>query len=455
MRAAGPRLAALLLWACGAAALACGGPGAPPNLVLVTVDTLRADHLGAYGYERPTSPAIDGLAREGVVFERAFAPRGMTWPSLASIMTSRYPVAHGVRRNGIEISPAQTTLAEVLAARGWATAAIVWRNVRRQRWEGFEHVASADDDPELARLAIEWLEARPPGPFFLWLHLHRPHSPYAPPEELARRFDTGYRGPIDGSRQLLDEITFTRRELSAEELAHVVSLYDAETAYADGEVGRLLAALERLDLASDSLVVLSADHGEDLAQRQSYFYHMASVYDSSLHVPLILRWPKVLPAGARVRDLVENIDLAPTLVELMGVEAPEAFQGTSLVPLIRGRKLELGPVFAEIEDKILTVRTERYRYVMNPGGHHPTWRRGPLGEDERGKLAIAEEELYDLEVDPAEQHNVVSERPELRDQLRALLLAWQEHYDWKLDGQPPVEIDPTTRRELEELGYVF
>lgn len=419
------------------------------NLLVISVDTLRADHLGCYGYDRPTSPAIDSLASESTIFSRLFAQRGETWPSLASIMTSVYPHTHGVRSNGIKMLDSQPTLASVLRERGYKTAAAL-ANAPQQNWHGFDavHYLKGQD---LTVAAVMGIEAASQDNFFFWLHYVAPHRPYIPPGEFATRFDPGYSGDVTGEEDCLNEITKSRRPLSLEDLNHIHALYDGEIAFIDNEIRQVLATLEEAGLAEDTIVVITSDHGEDLYEHNLYFGHSASVYDSTLHIPFVLHVPGRQYAD-QVDTITESIDIAPTLLELMGVKAPEAFEGTSLVPLMEGRELDLGPAFAEWQDKMVTIRTDTHKYILNPLEYHPFWLIGDPGE----RYFIDKEELYDIRRDPVEAENLAAEEQEIRSQLRTLVEDWIQQHGWKLDefrGEKP-EIEPAIKESLEALGYV-
>ncbi|MEM7357167.1 MAG: sulfatase, partial [Acidobacteriota bacterium] len=241
----------------------------PPNLLLVTVDTLRADHCSIYGYERETTPVLDDLAREGAILGPAYAPMSTTAPAHASIFTGRYPISHGVVRNGLILAQDQTTLAEVLQQARYTTGAVVSslvlkpryglgqgfgtyesefeinrETVDRHQWKGVEGFDRRAD--ETTDLALAWLERRPRDrPFFLWVHYFDPHSPYSPPPAFEGRF------PVPEG---------------ATDLAIAIARYDEEIAFADQQLGRLLAAIERQEITEQTLAVVTSDHGEGLNQ---------------------------------------------------------------------------------------------------------------------------------------------------------------------------------------------
>jgi len=450
------------------------GNGNGLNLLLLSVDTLRADHLGAYGYGPPTSPAIDRLAEAGTLFEQAYAPRGVTWPSLGSLMTSRYPVQHGVRTNGVVMNESELTLAEILQEKGYSSAAYIPENAIDQYWEGFESVNLADD-PGIARQGIEWLEGNRDAPFFLWLHFFGPHRPYSPPEEYEKRFSPNYTGPFEGWVRHLNAITLHQKELDPADLNHLIALYDGLIARTDDLLKEVLASLQELGLAENTLVVFISDHGEDLYDHNKYFFHLASVYDSSLHIPLMFRLPGVVPEGLRVDSLVQMIDVSPTILKLLGFSTASSFEGTSLAPSFRGEELDLGPAFAEWQDKILTIRTKDYRYVLNPSGFEPPWitpqefttlRKRDFYDRmietklldphiERLFYRIKETELYDMGHDPLRRVHDLQAYAAPVSELSGLLQDWQRKYGWEWMSGIHQEIDPEVQERLEALGYVF
>jgi arylsulfatase A-like enzyme len=430
------------------------GPRPPGrrSLLLVTVDTLRADHLHAYGYSRPTSPHMDALARRGLLFEDAETVQSATWPALTTLHTSLYPSAHGVVENGHDLREGVPTLAELLFAKGYETAAFL-TNMKRARHRGFALVSPARaggqsaDDREAVEDAIAELGRDRSRAFFIWVHLISPHASYDPP----RPWDTAFPGPgasaLSGDLGELVRLRERGATLSEADVARVVSLYDGEVAYTDDLVGRLLEAVRTLGLESSTLVVLTADHGEDLYEHNRYFFHSPSMYASSLHVPLILALPGVLPEGRSTDQPASLVDLAPTLLGLLGMEAPRSFQGENLLP---GGALPREPVrrllFSETNGRIYGVRTAGFRLVLNPGGVAP----GAPG----GAYPIAPVELFSRADDPREQTNVAAARPDVVRALSADVAEWRAR-DLPREQLPARAIDPETLKELRALGYVF
>ncbi len=454
-----------LLAACSGSPTAADRPApGPHNLLLVTVDTLRADRMGAYGASRDTTPVFDALAREGALFESAYAQRGSTWPSLVSIMTSLHPVTHGVRANGQPLQGSPTALADVLGAQGYRCGAVL-TNASELEWSGFHDRLPIMEEPRDVRAsdrALEWLTEGDEGPFFLWVHYVAPHDPYQPPPEHRGFVDPAYSGPVDGSIPTTTQLLFGEGPVERADKAQLLALYDGEVAWSDAQLGRLVDRLRTTDQLDSTLVVVSADHGEELLDRHRYPFHNASVYEGTLHIPLLFRLPGHVPAGVRHHDLVASLDIAPTVLQLLGVQVPHDFQGRSLAPLLGGAPLPDRWVFTELEDKILTARSERERWVWNPSGYTPPLIPAPrivlAGFDVQSvsnALPISPLELYRLEADPLEQHDLW---PSLSDSETPPLdgfQAFQSLYGWQLDGaQPAPPMDPDLRARLEAMGYL-
>ena len=317
--------AAAIVLACGSALTACAGPGsdgrlesglARPNVVLISIDTLRSDRLPAYGYDGVDTPAIDRLAADGVMFERAFTHVNVTLPSHVSLFSGLLPPQHGVRDNvGYRLGDAVPTLATELGRHGYATGGFVSSYVLRA-WTGIGRGFDVYDDGvgfqtarqlwELQRPGMEtlaaasdWLDDVAASPFFLFLHLYEPHAPYSPPAPFADRYDDAY---------------------------------DGEVAAADSVVGGLIRRLQELDLYDDALVILLSDHGEGLMDHGE-MDHLIFVYREVLQVPLIVKLPGGERAGERVAVNAQLADVAPTIYQLLGVEAPAGLVGTSLLDL--------------------------------------------------------------------------------------------------------------------------
>ena len=435
--------------------IACSS-SAGPNLLVISIDTLRADHLGAYGYDRPTSPNIDKLATEGQRFTRMISPRGATRPALMTLQTSLPPVLHGVRQNSALGREGLPTLATLLTGQGYQTAAIL-ANGGELTWPGFAQqitVKRAPRDPATAADAIAILEqAR--SPFYVWVHLMAPHAPYDEHPGEADFRDPAYAGPIDGSsRSLLAGMSgnpaFTQPDLDI-----IRARYDAEVAHADVQVGKLLAALDQTGHRQDTLVVLTADHGEQLGDPAPYLYHFASGYDSVLHVPLILWQPGRIPVGVAT-ETVAMQDLAPTLAELLGVSAPASWMGRNLRPAFSGGDLPDLAAISEVEGGVLIATLNEWAYSRNP--RDKGYEFAPIQNYQEAGLALLpprlrmpDRTLWRLDADPAQLHPV--EETAVKARLEEELRRFVEKTGWPgtIDRAPvPAEL----REQLQRLGYV-
>jgi len=346
-------------------------------VILITVDTLRADHLGAYGYSEPTSPAIDAFAAGATLYEQAVAQAPHTLPSLLQIMTSRY-------RHGLEIAAAEVTLAEILRRQGYQTAAVVDNALlelsptARGLMNGFDTFyrnGILDPDAEqqhwktktpadcITAQGIRWLRKRDPDrPFFLWLHFFDPHDPYLPPfaddlESLSRKSDSEFTGDIRNTLLFREPKSAAAQHLLERDRRHLVALYDAEIRYLDQSLGELFEFLREADLYDDSMVILGADHGESFGEH-GLWMHGNSLYAAEVHVPLVVKFPQQTSA-ARGRVPVQAIDIAPTIID--AIEIPTGgtvFDGISL----RSRKSE--PAFAFWGPWKL-VQTQEWKLLQN------------------------------------------------------------------------------------------
>jgi arylsulfatase A-like enzyme len=438
--------------ACAIAALcaaACrpGATDAPRHLVLISLDTLRADHLGLYGYARATSPDLDRWSERAFVFERALAPANATIASHHALFQSRFAGAALADRDGAP------TLAELLRAQGFRTLAFTGGGTLSREAgfaRGFElwdegHEGLASSLPRALRFLDE--AARGDERSYLFLHCFDVHLPYDPPEPFAGRFAAGYQGKVRGPatlpllrgiRRIFEQAhRATPTELDAADRAQVAALYDGEIANADVLLARLLRRLEAPDLRDDTLVVIFSDHGEEFWEHGSVL-HAHTLYQELLHVPLLLRVPGREGEARRIAQRVSLLDVLPTLLELLNVPAPPKLTGRSLVPLLSGAELPPQPVFAEgfaFDAKLQAVLDGDWKLIR---------------ELRTGRLA-----LYDLSADPAEQNDLAATRPDERERLRALLDATLGAATPDTDPLAmPQRLEPETQERLKALGYV-
>ena len=430
-----------------------------PNLLLVSIDTLRADHLGAYGYDLPTSPTIDArLAGEGVTFTDAYSQSPKTTPSHMTLLTSLYPSVHGVElwQNGKPahvLNPAVHTLAEILKNAGYATAAFTG-GAQIDPVRGFDQGFDLYTVSGQQRRARRWLGRHRWQRFFVFYHTYDVHDPYLPPDEYIRLFDPDYRGRVldaihrlraEGGMSVAAWAGISRRfwdsvdRSDPRDVRFVERLYDAGIRRMDAETIRpLLDRLDQLGLARDTLVVFTSDHGEAFGEHGQFQHD--DLYAATVRVPLVLRWPGRLPAGLRIASRVRLIDVMPTILELLGVSAPPSLQGQRLTALLH--------------DAYGSPAAEGAVSEYGDGRLYESLRRGGLSYIVDGP----EERLFDLVRDPAERQNVLATRPEEAAAMRAALERWRRNCRAlvPLLGPRGGTIAPSdeTARRLRALGYM-
>ncbi|HET9178030.1 MAG TPA: sulfatase-like hydrolase/transferase [Terriglobia bacterium] len=395
------------------------------NVVVVTIDTLRADHLACYGYDRIKTPAIDQLARTGIRFANAFTPVPITLPAHTALMTGQYPMATGIHDfSGNKLNSGTATLARVLKANGYSTAAFLGSaaldsrfgldqgfdtyydhfNLGRSREIHLDQIERRGD--QVVDLALKWLESHPQKPFFIWVHLYDPHAPYDPPEPYARVYRN--------------------------------HPYDGEIAFADAQVGRLFDYLKRQHLYENSLVVLASDHGESLGEHGEKT-HGFFVYNATLHVALIVRIPGESPRV--VQQGVSLVDVMPTVLQALDLPLPASVQGQSLLGVMAGRP----------SGKVSGQYAENYAPLIHFG-----WNR-LMTLEWRGMKYIetTRPELYDLKTDPHELHNLFNTHQalahEMNDRLQDLIRRYTPRS--KTSTAAGQSTDPALLASLRSLGY--
>ncbi len=401
-----------------------------PNVILITLDTTRADHLACYGYPDVRTPNLDALAGRGVLFEQAATSSPLTLPAHCSIMTGMYPTYHGVRVNGnTALSQEQTTIAEVLSSRGYQCGAFIGAFVLDGRWglnQGFQHYDDQFDlkkykhidlgavqrpGSEVMDAALTWLDGEKSHPFFAWIHLYDPHAPYEPPEPYYSEYSL--RGRI--------------------------GLYDGEIASMDEQIGRCVAWLEKNGLSRNTVIVLVGDHGEGLGSHgegtHGYF-----IYDYAAHVPLIISTPLRGLQGVRVSSQVRAVDVFPTILGLIGAESRAGVQGRSTLPLMFQPKSQReDPAYGESMapsiqfgwSPLKFLRTTRYKYIDAPRA-----------------------ELYDIAQDTDEQINLWGDRPDIARRMKAELDRLTTETSRGAPTPQAADLDKETVERLAALGYV-
>lgn len=422
------------------AALGCG-PSQPANVLLISIDTLRADRLGCYGYERPTSPALDALAQGGTLFENVVASSPWTVPSHATLFTGRFPHAHGVVTERDRLADDIPVLAELLRTRGMRTAAVVqttWLSQAQGFARGFDSFQQIPDHAEggvlVSRGGEAFLRAFSNRPFFLFLHYYDVHSEYRPRPRYEEMFASGYDGPVDGSAMQLQEIRERYLVLSPRDLEHLSSLYDAEIRQLDDALAKLFALLDELGVRDETLVVVTSDHGEEFLEHGNVL-HGRTMYREVLDVPLILNGPGV-PRGQRVASLASLADVLPTVLARLGVPAPDAIDGLDL----------LGP----------PTSMPAERRVVAAADHNNTEPDSlRMIQDRRHKLIVDrvhdETRLFDLERDPGEHHDVAAQEPERVAELRREL---DTHVEHRRQAPERSALTPEETERLRSLGYL-
>ena len=440
-----------------------------PNLViLVSIDTLRADHLGCYGYDRPTSPAIDAFSEGATVFTQAVAQAPSTLTSHASMLTSLYPEHHGAFfARSTALAPGIATLAGELADSGFATAAFTGGGQLAPEFgltRGFDLYDGLPKGPRFAdtvKSALQWLDETDPERAFLFLHTYETHHPYTPSSELLKLFSPAYEGRLgeEISKEMLDSINRGERQIDAADLEHIVAAYDAEILSVDSAFEALLRGLEERGLLDDVLLVFTSDHGEEFAEHGVVGWHSHTLFDELLLVPLVIRFPRGWGGGSQVPYQVRSIDIAPTILAAMGKDRPGSFEGVSLLPLVEG--FDQDPELAALsqQDASEEVRFVSVRYQSKkilPRRLQTSSMFGDRGFFEKVALRLASIlrpfVFFDLEQDPGERHDLSREsRKEIR-RLQALdELATGSR---PVVAGPEVELESETAERLRALGYI-
>ena len=441
------------------------------NVLLVTIDTLRADRTGPYRVDSDATPTIAKLAAEGTLFETAMSPMQMTRPSHYSLFTSLYPRDHGVVNNKISLEPGFKTVAEVFRENGYQTAGFVGVTLlgpnsgAERGFDVFDYPIEARTRPaeQIVRAATTWLRVRDPAkPYFLWVHLFDPHTPYSPPNGFVpdARNDATSEITELSVEQIIAMANRNGGDLTAAVVERAGELYQGDIEYADHWLGQLLdeidgSGADPADQKERTVVALTADHGECF-ENGIYFEHADCLYDGAAQIPLIFRYPRRVAQNVRRSEVVEILDVAPTLLGLVDIPVPEAFIGRDLFDSSappRGAAYLQHPLYSNTGANTRTKR--RLRSVMGKETRPVLVAEELLGVRTKKWKFLRHgitEELYHLPSDPGETNNIASERVGMATKLRGKLDTWtaahpQHHTSVEM-------INDELRATLEALGYL-
>ena len=423
-----------------------------PNIILISIDALRADHLSCYGYHRNTSPNIDQLAREGILFKNGFSQVTWTLASHASIFLSQYVWRHNVKNPHTErLTDSCTTLAEILKNENYATAAFTGGGTLSSSYgfdQGFEiyrdGIPGRRGHHEIASYLsklLSWLDSVRNRKFFLFIHTYDVHGPYNSPSP---DFDLYTKGRCEGKHLRTSKGISPRQlkglKLTPEEIDHIMAVYDGCINYVDDQLGKLFIKLDQLGIDDNTIIIVTADHGEAFKEHGK-LGHCGKPYIEEVHVPLIMRGPEI-PRNRIYKNYVQHIDIVPTILEILNIPQKKEMQGRSLLPLINNCEIEKDYKtygFGEDRDKpqrpfSISLRTKEWTYIMNQG---------------------AADELYDRIHDPKEQKNLIKKRPIIAQRLREEL---ENFMALTSEGKPQVaekvHIDEELKERLKSLGYL-
>ena len=438
-----------------------------PNIIMYLVDTLRGDHLGCYGYDRPVSPNIDALAGDSVLFENAVAQAPYTWASVASLMTGLGVPTHRITRLKDSLPGEAITLAEFLGATGYNSTAIITSPALKQAGvdQGFAGIEFMRDVDAPQRIR-QWLaDKSDEQPFFLYVHTGEPHDPYDAPDRFRRSFAGALRQPDltpeqaallrdisskregkpspsatkPGSRAWLDALLVEELEATPERVYDMVSLYDAGVAQADERFGLLLEELKKRKLYEDALIIFLSDHGEELYDHGSWA-HGKTLYSEVLNIPLIVKLPSSTGLkGERRRDVAQHIDVVPTILDYLGIEQPKHLEGISLLPAIflKQESHRTRRVFSYVADGLeagASVVDFPWKFIWN-------------------SVSGPNEQLFNMETDPREKADLSSEYPLRAKYLKAMIKAHALESSTALNPGEAV-MDEELLRKLKSMGYV-
>ena len=450
------------------------------NVILLLIDTLRPDHLGFSGYPRKTSPNIDAFAKEGVSFANTYCTLSRSEATMTSILTGLYPHTHGIRMVwGNRMDPSITTLQEILKSHGYITAFLktgsaphdgsekgwdffdvfswkVANKIKRGIYKVFHPTNFIGVAEQKYSDAIRFVKKNRNNKFFLMVHTNDIHWPYPVPKPFEHMFDSDYKGDHDFATMAKGtmtrgELIFGIKKLPVREIQHAIAHYDAGIRYTDTHVGRFFDFLKKEGLYDNSLIIVMADHGENFGEHSFYFQHGASLYETSLKVPLVMRCPAKILAGKVVKARVQSLDIMPTVLDVLGIPLLDKIEGFSLLPLINGEKPPRDFIFTEsIEEHFegnkrvyMKGVKGKWRMMIVDG-----WKIIYIPHPEKDIF-----ELYNLREDPNEEHNLIEVEKEKATVMKKRILDYVNTQD--NEGEPKEEdLTSRARKMLIRAGYL-
>ncbi|HEO63749.1 MAG TPA: hypothetical protein ENN78_00575 [Candidatus Omnitrophica bacterium] len=436
-----------------------------PNILIITIDALRPDHLGCYGYSRDTSANIDSLAADGAVFKQAISQATWTHPSNCAFFTSSYPYMHIIGGESY-LNPDKLSLAKVLKKSGYRTIFITDYPTIMNRIRGFqeqfkEYIDINEDDPKkLTGLALDILSKNRKKKFLLWVYYFGTHEQYGDFSDYSKSFyqdglleSTSIDMQPDYSSRLFGVIPKCLQENGISDPSYYIAKYDGRLKLIDDQIGLIIDKLKELNLYKNTLIILLSDHGESLGENNLYFQHTNNLYDSSLKVPLLLYCPGLVAPGTVVTKQVGLIDVMPTILDILKIRYGQNLnmEGKSMVPLILKDQIIRPYVFSELDSWIFSVRSESHKLIyidrqLKKDSHWFEYYKNDY-------------ELYDLKKDPLERVNLIFEQEELYIYLREKLnqyveqaRAYQERLSQEIDFDTDIQ-DEETKEKLRSLGY--
>jgi len=429
------------------------------NVILITIDTLRADHLSCYGYPRETSPFIDYLAGKGVLFENAFSSISYTTPAHASIFTSLFPVQHKVAVNGARLHNSAFTIAEMFQDMGYQTAGFCSIGFLSNLSQGFDifdnekykklvHYRQAHQTVDSV---LDWLGSQKPSDkFFLWVHLFDPHRPYHPPHQYLKQMALKSETDKELFVKYITEVCKLPKDFYRHRgiLIEDYNNYDAEILFVDQQLKRLVEAVEKKKFKSHLLWIITADHGEGLGNH-GYKKHGRFIYNEQVHVPLIFYFSQQYYVGQRIKNLVRHVDIFPTVADLLGYNLAEK------APFIQG--VPLWPLFKDSKDKFDVKYAFYQRRPWDEARRN--WETGEIYGLQNLQFKYiyhsqGKDEFYDLRYDPFETKNIIDVPFHLRDEMKKIVELYYKALSHQTITDSPTPIDKKHLEELKALGYI-